>query len=250
MIPVLSGPVMRPRVVAVLCAFNEAETAPGVVRRLLEAGAEVLVVDDDSPDGTAVVVSRFADAGLPVRVAVRAARSFGGALLTGLRLAVRSPSPDFVLQLDADGSHPPEVLDEMLRAACGADLVIASRFVPGGSCALPGGRLAVSRVAALTFRWAAGCGVRDPTSGMRLWRASFLSRLAASRIHCRGFAVQLALLARALRARARVREVPLPYASRTAGASKMRPWMAAEALCVLARAAASAAMGDSTCRCP
>ncbi len=184
---------------------------------------ELLVVDDDSPDGTGRLADELAAAEPRLHVLHRrgAPRGLGRAYLDGFRWAL-ARGHAFIAQMDADFSHDPAALVELRRACEDADLAIGSRYVPGG--ATPGwslGRRLISRGGSLYARLLLSLPLRDVTGGFKCWRATALAGLGLESVEARGFAFQIEMNHRAVRAGLRVREVPIRFVDRTRGVSKM-----------------------------
>lgn len=221
------------RVVVVVPTYNEAENIAGVVGRTRTAlpEADVLVVDDGSPDGTGAIADRLAAADPHVLVVHRSRKEgLGAAYLAGFAEALRR-GYDVVGEMDADGSHQPEELPALLRALEDADLVLGSRWVPGGTVVnWPWTRQALSRGGNLYTRLLLGIPVRDVTSGFRLFRRSTLEKIDLATVQSVGYCFQADLAWRAVVAGLRVREVPICFVERTQGRSKMSRDVAVESL--------------------
>ncbi len=221
------------RVVVVVPTYNEAENLAWIVERLLRAvpGADVLVVDDGSPDGTGPVADRLAAADPRVSVVHRTVKAgLGAAYLHGFAVAL-DRGYEVVGEMDADGSHQPEQLHRLLAALPDADLVIGSRWVPGGRVVnWSRSRQALSRGGNLYARTLLGIPVRDVTAGFRLFRAETLRSLDLATVESVGYCFQVDLTARTLRAGLRVVEVPIEFLERERGESKMDRAVAVESL--------------------
>ncbi|HEX5267205.1 MAG TPA: polyprenol monophosphomannose synthase [Acidimicrobiales bacterium] len=222
---------MRPLVV--LPTYNEAGNVPQVLPRIRAAvpDAEILVVDDNSPDGTAELVETVA-AGLGgIQVLRRPGKSgIGNAYRAGFRWGLERGFDAFV-EMDADLSHDPAQLPDLLGGLAGADLVIGSRYVPGGSIPnwAPHRRLlseAGNRYAAVAL----GMRVRDLTSGFRAYSAATLQDLDLDRIRADGYGFQIEMAFRAHRRGRLVTEVPIRFVDRVEGQSKMSMRIVVEAL--------------------
>jgi dolichol-phosphate mannosyltransferase len=214
--------VRRPTVWLVLPAYNEAENLPRLLERVGAAWARrlryrVLVVDDGSRDATAAIAAA-ASPRLPVEVVRHEHnRGLAAAIRTGLREASRrAAAGDIVVTMDADNSHPPELVPEMVaRIDDGYDLIIASRFARGGKEeGVPWRRRLLSRAASLLFRGVCPIdGVRDYTTGFRAYRAALLKRLWSMHgerlVEASAFSVMTEILLKARVVRPRVTEVPL-----------------------------------------
>ena len=221
------------RAVVVVPTYNEAENLTWIVGRLRAAvpQVDVLVVDDGSPDGTGDVADRLAQADPQVQVVHRTAKEgLGAAYLHGFRVALER-GYDVVGEMDADGSHQPEQLHRLFAALEDADLVLGSRWVPGGSVVnWPWTRVALSRGGNLYTRLLLGIPVRDVTGGFRLFRRETLERLGLESVRSVGYCFQADLAWRAVGQGLRVREVPIDFVERVRGESKMSPAVAVESL--------------------
>lgn len=221
------------RVVVVVPTYNEAENLPWIVARLRAAHPtiDVLVVDDGSPDGTGAVADELAAADDAIRVVHRREKEgLGAAYLHGFRVALDA-GYDVIGEMDADGSHQPEQLGRLLDALRGADLVIGSRWVPGGAVVnWPRRRELLSRGGNLYVRLLLGVSVRDATAGYRLFRRSTLEKIDLDSVQSTGYVFQTDMVARTLRAGLTVREVPIEFVERIRGESKMSGAVAAESL--------------------
>jgi dolichol-phosphate mannosyltransferase len=217
----------------VVPTYNEAETIAALVRGIREAlpdPAEVLVVDDASPDGTGEIADRITGVDERVRVLHRAKRGgLGPAYLAGFRAALDGGA-ELVVQMDGDLSHDPAELPRLLDAARDADLVIGSRYVPGGRVTDWGaGRLAISRWGSRYARVVLGLGIHDMTSGFKCWRRRALLGVELDSIDSHGYAFQVEMTHRACAAGFRVVEVPITFRDRRVGESKMTGAIVAEA---------------------
>ena len=221
------------RVVMVVPTYDEALNLAELVGRLREAQPEVdvLVVDDDSPDGTGAIAEEIAAADPQVSVLHRSDKEgLGAAYLHGFRVALER-GYDVVGEKDADGSHQPEELGRLLEALLVADLVIGSRWVPGGSIVnWPLHRELLSRGGNLYTRALLGMRVRDATAGYRLFRRTTLERIGLDEVASLGYVFQADLAFRTVRAGLRVAEVPIEFVERVRGASKMNGPIATESL--------------------
>jgi dolichol-phosphate mannosyltransferase len=221
------------RVVVVVPTYDEADNLPGVVTRLRDAvpEADVLIVDDNSPDGTGAVADRLAEADPRVQVLHRERKEgLGAAYLAGFGQALVS-GYDVIGEMDADGSHQPEELPQLLEALGEADLVIGSRWIPGGSVVnWSRGREALSRGGNLYVRALLGIDVHDATSGFRVFRSRTLEKIDLATVRSAGYVFQTDLVARTLEAGLAVREVPIEFVERVRGESKMSARVAIESL--------------------
>lgn len=222
-----------PRVTVVVPTYNERPNLPDLVRRVLALGANyaVLVVDDGSPDGTGEIAEELAAAN-PGRVAVLhrpRKEGIGPAYLAGFRRALAGDA-DLVAQMDADHSHDPSDLAHLVAAAADADLVIGSRYVPGGGTeGWSAWRRWLSRGGGRYAQFVLGLGIADLTGGFKVWRRATLERLDFAAIAADGYGFQIETTVRALRAGARVVEAPITFHERAAGRSKLSRRIVVEA---------------------
>ncbi len=221
------------RVWLVLPTYNEAanlESIVAAIRARLPRGGRVLVVDDNSPDGTGEIADRLAAADDAVAVLHRPAKQgIGPAYVAGFREALAGGA-ELVAQMDADFSHDPDDLPRLIDAAGDADVVLGSRYVSGGGVADWGpGRRAISRGGSAYARALLGVGVRDLTGGFKVFRRRVLEAIALETIPSLGYAFQVETTYRAIRAGFRVVEVPITFRDRRVGDSKMSGSIVVEA---------------------
>lgn len=222
---------MATRPLVIVPTYNERDNLPLLVSELLRIDAlEILVVDDDSPDGTGAAADSLA-AAHPGRVRVlhrTGTRGLGRSYIDGMRDALRSGATH-VCQMDADFSHDPADLPRLLDASRDADLVIGSRYVPGGTLRnWPVHRVMLSAFANAYVRAITGLTVRDCTSGFRCWRRELLARLPLEGIVSDGYAFQVELAWEAYAAGGRTVEIPITFVERRQGASKLSARVIAE----------------------
>lgn len=206
-----------------LPTLNEAENLAAVVARLRDVApdAAVLVVDDASTDGTARIADGLAGADPAVRVLHRRGKKgYGESLTEGFRAALDSGA-DVVASMDCDFSHEPAALPSLLAAIEEADVVIGSRYVPGGSVNFGLYRRSLSAAANAFVRALFGLSVRDCTSGFRAYRREVVEAIPWERLHSTGYSFLVEVLYWSARAGRRVKEVPIIYVDRTRGNSKM-----------------------------
>jgi dolichol-phosphate mannosyltransferase len=218
----------------VLPTYNEVENLENLVvavRGKLPASAQVLIVDDSSPDGTGELADRLADRLENVSVLHRRDKEgLGPAYLAGFRLAL-SGGAGLVLEMDSDFSHDPAYLPRLLEAAGRADVVLGSRYVPGGGVSDWGPlRRAISRGGSAYARLVLGVDVQDLTGGFKCFRREVLEAIDLDSIQARGYAFQVEMTYRALRAGFTVVEVPIVFRDRRSGSSKMDRAIVAEAI--------------------
>ncbi len=221
------------RVVMVVPTYNEAENLPWIVGRLRTAApaVDVLVVDDGSPDGTGDVADKLAIDDPQVSVVHRTAKAgLGAAYLHGFSVALAAGF-DVIGEMDADGSHQPEQLHRLVGALVDADLVIGSRWVPGGSVVnWPLARKALSVGGNVYARMVLGIPVRDVTAGYRLFRRTTLEAIQLDTVESSGYCFQTDLAWRTAQAGLRIVEVPIDFVERVRGESKMNRAVAVESL--------------------
>jgi dolichol-phosphate mannosyltransferase len=220
-------------VLVIVPTYNEAENLEPIAERLHKAvpDADLLVVDDNSPDGTGKLADALADREEWVHVLHRAGKEgLGAAYVAGFRWA-REKGYDVVVEMDADGSHAPEQLPRLLAALESADLVLGSRWVDGGEVKnWPKSREVLSRGGNAYTRIALGLPLKDATGGYRAYRRAVLDPLLDSGIASQGYCFQVDLAWQVWRAGHRVVEVPITFVERVRGESKMSRAIVVEAL--------------------
>jgi dolichol-phosphate mannosyltransferase len=214
-----------------LPTYNERENLERVLRRLGEHGVSVLVIDDNSPDGTGEIADRLAAELDYVSVLHRERKEgLGPAYLAGFRRAL-AEGADLILEMDCDFSHDPSDVPKLIAAAADADLVLGSRYVPGGGTANWGLiRRFISRAGSLYAQVMLGLRVRDLTGGFKCYRRAVLEALPLDEIDSKGYAFQIETTYRALRKGFTVREVPILFVDRVEGGSKMNRSIVLEAI--------------------
>ena len=240
---------MQARVWLVIPTYNEADNIEGILRasaaeldRIAPGDYRILVVDDSSPDGTGALAERIGEQLPEVEVLHRRDKQgLGQAYLAGFTRALQSGA-EFVFEMDADFSHDPRYLEPLLDAARDVDLVLGSRYVPGGGVENWGLlRRLISRGGGLYARVILRVGVRDLTGGFKCIRRQVLEAIELDSVSAEGYVFQIEVTYRALLAGFRVREVPIVFADRTAGTSKMSARIAIEAIWLVPRLRRSAA---------
>ncbi|WP_127782940.1 polyprenol monophosphomannose synthase [Rhodococcus sp. X156] len=226
-------------VLVIIPTFNELENLAKIVGRVHEsvAHAHVLVVDDGSPDGTGQLADELSAADDRVHVMHRTEKSgLGAAYIAGFRWALER-SYAVIVEMDADGSHAPEQLPSLLaRVDAGADLVLGSRYVPGGKVVnWPRHREWLSRGGNLYSRLALGVGLKDITGGYRAYRRQVLSDLDLETIASQGYCFQVDLAWRTIQQGFTVEEVPITFTERELGESKMSGNIVREALLMVTK---------------
>jgi dolichol-phosphate mannosyltransferase len=212
------------RVLVVIPTYDERENLELIVERVRSSTPQVdiLVADDNSPDGTGVIADGLAERDIQVHVLHRPGKQgLGAAYLAGFAWAL-GRGYDVVVEMDADGSHQPEHLSSLVAALNGADLSIGSRWVPGGKVVnWPKTREALSRAANIYTRLMLGLSVRDATAGFRAYRAATLRTISLDQVESTGYCFQIDLTLRVADAGLRIVEVPITFVEREHGASKM-----------------------------
>ncbi|MFD7749258.1 polyprenol monophosphomannose synthase [Streptomyces sp. NPDC059694] len=221
------------KVLVIIPTYNEAENIGPIVARVRTAvpDADILVADDNSPDGTGKAADELAAADDQVHVLHRKGKEgLGAAYLAGFAWG-RENGYGVLVEMDADGSHQPEELPRLLTALKGADLVLGSRWVPGGRVVnWPKSREVISRGGSLYSRLALGLSVRDVTGGYRAFRTGTLDGLGLGEVASQGYCFQVDLARRAVEAGYHVVEVPITFVDREIGDSKMSRDILVEAL--------------------
>ena len=221
------------RVAVIIPTYNEADNIrPMTVRvRSTIPGADLFIVDDNSPDGTGSIVDELAAADRRIRVLHRRGKAgLGTAYLAGFAMAL-DQGYDAIVEIDADCSHQPEELPKMLTALTAADMVLGSRWVPGGKVLnWPKSRAVLSRAGNTYARLMLGIPLRDMTGGYRAYRADALRKIGLENVESVGYCFQIDLARRAVLANLTVAEVPITFVERTRGASKMSSAVLGEAL--------------------
>ncbi|MBV9313660.1 MAG: polyprenol monophosphomannose synthase [Pseudonocardia sp.] len=219
--------------VVIIPTYNEVDNLVAITTRVRAAmpSADILVVDDASPDGTGWLAERLTAQDSRVHVLHRQGKAgLGAAYLAGFDW-VLARGYDVVVQMDADGSHPPESLPGMVAGLSSADLVIGSRYVPGGSVVnWPKHRELLSRGGNLYSRIALGVQIHDITAGYRVFRRDVLENLTLDEVSSQGYCFQIDMVMRVLRAGFRAAEFPITFTEREHGTSKMSGAIVREAL--------------------
>jgi dolichol-phosphate mannosyltransferase len=219
------------RVLIVLPTYNEAENIRPILARIRAAVPEatILVMDDNSPDGTGAIVDELATTDAMLRIEHRPGKGgLGAAYLDGFRWGLGQGFEQFV-EIDADGSHPPEALPALLDL--GVDLAIGSRWMRGGSVVdWPKRRELLSRVANVYTDVMLGITVKDATAGFRVYTRALLEKIPFDEIDSKGYCFQIDMTYRAARLGATIREFPIEFREREFGVSKMSGSIVGEAM--------------------
>jgi dolichol-phosphate mannosyltransferase len=222
-----------PRTLIVIPTYNERENLEPLVRQILgHEGCRVMVVDDQSPDGTGDLADALARE-FPDRIDVvhrTGKRGLGRSYVDGFRLALDRDT-DLICQMDADFSHDPKYLPDLIAASADYDLVVGSRYLNGISVVnWPLQRLVLSTFANRYIRSVTGLAVRDCTGGFRCWRRDALARIPLARIVSDGYSFMVEMLFEAARHKCRIGEVPIVFVERRMGTSKLTSGVLAESL--------------------
>ena len=229
---------MSARIWLVIPTYNEAENVGPIVRAVAEQMSEIapgehriLVVDDNSPDGTGALADQLAQELDCVEVMHRSTKDgLGRAYIAAFEHALAGGA-ELVIEMDADFSHDPKYLSALIAASEDADLVLGSRYVPGGAVENWGVmRKVISRGGSMYARAVLGISVRDLTGGYKCIRRQVLETIDLSSLRAGGYVFQIEVTYRAIRCGFRVREVPILFVDRTVGASKMSGRIALEAM--------------------
>jgi dolichol-phosphate mannosyltransferase len=218
--------------------YNERQNLEIIAGRIREAvpDADLLVVDDNSPDGTGDLADKLAEADPRVQVMHRTEKAgLGRAYVAGFTWALER-GYDLIVEMDADGSHRPEDLPKLIAAAPKADAVIGSRYVPGGTVVnWPKSREFLSKGANLYNRMMLGVRVKDATGGFRVYHAETLRKIDLNGIQSAGYCFQIDMTLRVLQTGLQIAEVPITFVERERGASKMSRAVIIEAFTRVAR---------------
>ena len=230
---------MAERALVVIPTYNEAANLPNIVPEVLaqDPRLDVLVVDDNSPDGTGRMADALAGANPRVHVLHREGKlGLGTAYIQGFRWALER-SYDYVFEMDADFSHDPRHLKEFLKAIEGADVVLGSRYLDGKVTVVnwPMGRLLLSYCANIYARRITGLRMWDLTGGFKCFRRRVLETIDLSLVRSNGYAFQIEMSVRAWRKGFKLREIPIVFVDRTEGQSKMNRSIVREAVWMVPR---------------
>ena len=218
--------------VVVIPTYNERENVERMAEAVLATPeVELLFVDDNSPDGTGDVVDGIAKSSPRVSCLHRERKEgLGRAYVSGFEKALQMGA-ERVVQMDCDFSHNPADLPRLI--AEDADLVIGSRYVPGGSTpGWPFKRRLISRCGGIFIRTVTGMPLRDPTGGFKAWRSDALRRIDFATVGSKGYSFQLEMNHRAWKAGCSIREIPISFIDRALGQSKITPGIATESICI------------------
>ena len=231
------------KTVVVIPTYDEIRNVAPMAKAVLGVGVpglELLFVDDNSPDGTGAAIEELMKAEPRLRCLHRPGKEgLGRAYVAGFAKALEMGA-DLVIQMDCDFSHDPKDLPRLVEAAAGrdgsADLVIGSRYVPGGSTpGWPFKRRLISRAGGVFIRTVTGLPLRDPTGGFKCWRAETLRKIDFPTVGSKGYSFQLEMNHRAWKAGCTIREIPISFTDRVEGYSKITPGIATESVKIALR---------------
>lgn len=226
------------KILVLMPTYNEAGNISKSISELFRFNPEVdlLVIDDASPDGTGEIADELAKKDKKIHVLHRQAKEgLGAAYLAGFEFGF-TKGYEFLVEMDADGSHRPEDLRELLKVCQEYDLVIGSRYVRGGATVnWPFYRKWLSRGGNIYARILLGGKTNDMTAGFRIFRSSFLKSLNLRGVNARGYSFQIEMAYRTMQAKGRIKEVPITFVERAIGTSKMSTDIVVEALALITK---------------
>lgn len=220
------------KVLIIIPTFNEIQNIEKLIPDVLKQNPkiDILVVDDNSPDGTATVVKKWAEKSKRVRLIERDRKlGLGTAYVTGFRYALKS-GYDLIFEMDADFSHDPRAINDFLKTITDYDLVIGSRYIEGVNVVnWPLSRLLLSWFANLYTRFITRMPIRDTTSGFKCFRRKVLEAIDLNKIHSDGYAFQIEMHYKVWKKGFRLKEIPIVFVDRNIGVSKMSSGIIREA---------------------
>ena len=230
---------MAERALVIIPTYNESANLPNLVPLVLgqDPRLDILIIDDNSPDGTGQIVDGLVATNPRVHVLHRAGKlGLGTAYIAGFRWALERDY-EFILEMDADFSHDPNHLKEFLKEIETADLVLGSRYLGGRVTVVnwPMGRLMLSSCANIYARWITGLRIWDLTGGFKCFRRRVLEAIDLSRVRSNGYAFQIEMSVRAWRKKFKLAEIPIVFVDRTEGQSKMNRSIVREAIWMVPR---------------
>lgn len=220
------------KTIVVIPTYDEAKNVEKMIRALLaHEDLEVLIVDDNSPDGTGFIVDQLKKSMKRLHVLHRTAKEgLGRAYVAGFTEALKLGA-ECVVQMDCDFSHDPKDVRRLVEAASEADLVIGSRYVKGGATpGWPFKRRLISRAGGLFIRTVTGMPLKDPTGGFKCWRAETLKAIDFETVASKGYSFQLEMNHRTWKKHLRIKELPITFTDRVDGYSKITPGIATESI--------------------
>jgi dolichol-phosphate mannosyltransferase len=235
-----------PRVLVSLACYNERDNLEPLIREIHQQlpDAHVLVIDDNSPDGTGQLADELAAKDPRIHILHRSGKlGLGTAIIAGMRYAM-AHNYDYILNMDADFSHHPRYLPAILAGMPDHDVMIGSRYVPGGGTVnWPASRKLISRSVNMLVRFLFRMPVRDASGAYRCYRVSKLRQVPLDQIVSRGYSFQQEVLYRCRKAGCRLGETPIVFEDRRAGSSKVNPREAVRSLSMLVYLGAFAFLG-------
>lgn len=221
------------KTIVIIPTYNEAENIEKLIKKIFEVKSDIhiLVVDDNSPDGTALVVEKLMDSDKRLHLIKRSGKlGLGTAYIEGFKFALRN-GYDAIFEMDADFSHNPEDLPRFLEALQDADLVIGSRYLTGVNVInWPLRRLILSYFANLYTRFITGMPIRDATGGFKCFRAEALRQIDLDKVKTNGYGFQIEMNFRLWAKGFRIKEIPIIFVDRRNGVSKMNKKIILEAI--------------------
>ena len=226
------------KTIVVIPTYDERENVEKMSRAVLaHDGVELLFVDDNSPDGTGDAIEELMKGEPRIHCLHRTAKEgLGRAYVAGFQKALELGA-DLIVQMDCDFSHDPKDVARLVAAASeGADLVIGSRYVPGGDTpGWPFKRRLISRAGGIFIRTVTGMPLRDPTGGYKCWKAATLKKIDFASVASKGYSFQLEMNHRTWKAGLAIKEIPIVFTDRVAGYSKITPGIATESIKIALR---------------
>ena len=217
------------KTIVVIPTYDEKDNVAPMSEAVLKHGVEILFVDDNSPDGTGAVIDGLVAKNPRIHVLHREKKAgLGRAYVAGFAEALRLGA-ELIIQMDCDFSHDPNDIPRLIDA--NADLVIGSRYVPGGSTpGWPFKRRLISRCGGIFIRTVTGMPLRDPTGGFKCWKAETLKKIDFETVASAGYSFQLEMNHRTWKAGCAIKEIPISFTDRVAGYSKITPGIATESI--------------------
>jgi len=221
------------KILVIIPTYNEKENINKIIPLVLEQDQdiEVLVVDDNSPDGTGKLVEEIQSSNPRIKLIRREKKSgLGTAYLAGFKYALEN-GYNYIFEMDSDFSHDPSYIPDFLKAIEDSDLVLGSRYIKGVNVVnWPITRLLLSFYANVYARWVTGLPVKDSTGGFKCFKSEVLEKIGLDNIHSNGYAFQIEMSFRAWRKGFRIKEIPIIFVDRRAGESKMSKKIVREAI--------------------
>lgn len=234
------------KILIIIPTYNEKDNIERIVSEILaqQESIEILIVDDNSPDGTGEIADRIAGENPRVHVLHRPGKQgLGQAYISGFKYALEK-SYDLIFEMDADFSHDPKYIKDFLQTIPEADLVLGSRYLNGVNVVnWPISRLLLSWFANLYVRWITGLPVRDATGGFKCFRRKILEKINLDKIHSNGYSFQIEMTFRAWKKGFKIKEIPIIFIDRRSGHSKMSKKIMWEAIWMVWRLRLTSLLG-------